>query len=182
MTLGGAGADVESVLTKLREVNRAYLEKSSRYDSYYESYQKTAENIMINKHAKDAFKATLAMYDDQIALHKKSQEKGFPHERGNLELNYKNLETRRSKCLKEGQKVDNDLRMVLTHSRNLDRDMNALKPEIITLFKQRQQMAKWLRDHGKTREDINQKLENWSIEERTSAQWVILLLKKKPHF
>ena len=57
-------------------------------------------------------------------------------------LNYKNLETRRSKCLKEGQKVDNDLRMVLTHSRNLDRDMNALKPEIITLFKQRQQMAK----------------------------------------
>ena len=58
---------------------------------------------------------------------------------------------------------------MLNHSRTLDRDMNALKPEIITLFKQRQQMAKWLRDHGKTREDINQKLENWSIEERSSS-------------
>ena len=37
-----------SVLTKLRDVNRAYLEKSSRYDSYYEAYQKTAETIMVS--------------------------------------------------------------------------------------------------------------------------------------
>lgn len=172
--LGGAGcADIDSVLTKLRDVNRAYLEKSSRYDSYYEAYQKTAETIMINKHAKEAFKATLSMIDDQIMLHKKSQEKGFPHEKSNLELNYKILETRRSKYLKDKQKVDNDLRLVLNHGRTLDRDMNALKPEIITLFKQRQQMAKWLRDHGKTREDINQKLENWSIEERSSSAQVV---------
>ena len=54
--LGGASADVESVLSKLRDVNRAYLEKSSKYDSYYDAYQKTAETIMINKHAKEAFK------------------------------------------------------------------------------------------------------------------------------
>ena len=60
--------------------------------------------------------------------------------------------------------------------------MNVLKPEIITLFKQRQQMAKWLRDHGKTREDINQKLENWSIEERTSSSQYVILILKKPYF
>ena len=45
------------------------------------------------------------MIDDQIMLHKKSQEKGFPHEKSNLELNYKILETRRSKYLKDKQKV-----------------------------------------------------------------------------
>ena len=44
--------------------------------------------------------------------------------------------------------------------------MNALKPEIITLFKHRQQLAKWLRDHGKAKEEINNLLENWSVEER----------------
>ena len=78
--------------------------------------------------------------------------------------------------------MDNDLRLVLNHSRTLDRDMNALKPEIITLFKQRQQMAKWLRDHGKTREDINQKLENWSIEERTSSSQYVISFLKSYHF
>ena len=91
---------------------------------------------------------------------------GFPHEKSSLENNFKILETRRSKYQKDKQKVDNDLEQVLRQSRILDRDMNALKPEIITLFKQRQQMAKWLRDHGKTREDINRLLENWSVEER----------------
>ena len=70
-----------------------------------------------------------------------------------MENNYKILETRRTKYERDQQKVNNDLRQVTNRSRTLDRDMNALKPEIITLFKQRQQMAKWLRDHGKTREE-----------------------------
>lgn len=73
---GGPCADVESVLKKLKDVNRAYLEKSSKYDNFYEAYQKTAEDIMVLKHGKEAFKATLCMFDDQIHSHKKSQEKG----------------------------------------------------------------------------------------------------------
>lgn len=167
--LGGPCADVDSVLLKLREVNRAYLEKSSRYDSFYEAYQKTAEMIMVNRQALEAFQATLAMIDEQIELHKKSQEKGFPHEKSSLENNYKILANRLNKYQKDQQKVNNDLRLVLTQSKTLDQDMNALKPEIITLFKQRQQLAKWLRDHGKSREDINRLLESWSVEERISG-------------
>ena len=57
--LGGAFANVESIRQKLREVNRAYLEKSSKYDSFYEAYQKTAEVIMVNRQALEAFTATL---------------------------------------------------------------------------------------------------------------------------
>ena len=164
--LGVATADVDSILTKLREVNRAYLEKSSKYDNFYDAYQKTAEVIAVNRQALEAFQATLGMIDDQIRLHKKSQEKGFPHEKSSLENNYKILANRLGKYQKDQQRVNNDLRHVLNQSRTLDRDMNALKPEIITLFKQRQQMAKWLRDHGKTREEINRLLETWSVEER----------------
>ena len=52
---------MESVLSKLRDVNRAYLEKSSKYDSYYDAYQKTAETIMVNKHAKEAFKVRMVV-------------------------------------------------------------------------------------------------------------------------
>ncbi len=60
--LGGAFANVESIRQKLREVNRAYLEKSSKYDSFYEAYQKTAEVIMVNRQALEAFTATLGKY------------------------------------------------------------------------------------------------------------------------
>ena len=34
--LGGASADQKSVLDKLQEVNRNYLEKSTKYDSFYD--------------------------------------------------------------------------------------------------------------------------------------------------
>ncbi len=106
------------------------------------------------------------MIEDQIRLHKKSTENGFPHEKSSLEVNYKILEDRMTKYMKDEAKVKNDLRYVSEKSRHLDRDMNALKPEIITLFKQRQQLFKWLRDHGETREKINRLLETWSEEER----------------
>lgn len=62
------GGDVGSVLDKLQIVNRAYLEKSSTYDKHYEEYQRTADIIMVNRHAREAFKATLNMIDDQIQV------------------------------------------------------------------------------------------------------------------
>ena len=102
-------------------------------------------------------------------MHKKSQEKGFPHEKCSLENNYKTLESLLIKYQEDQQKVNADLSTVLERSRTLDRDMGALKPEIITLIKQRQQMAKWLRDHGKTREEINQLLEKFSLEEQQAS-------------
>ena len=60
------------------------------------------------------------MIDDQIMLHKKSQEKGFPHEKSNLELNYKILETRRSKYLKDKQKVSTVLKFDYTKREQLE--------------------------------------------------------------
>ena len=95
--LGGASADLESVLQKLREVNRDYLEKSTKYDSYYDRYLQTTTNITLNRQASEAFKATVSMIQEQIELHKRSQERGFPHEKSSLENNYKILVSRLNK-------------------------------------------------------------------------------------
>jgi hypothetical protein len=40
-------------------------------------------------------------------------------------------------------------------NRQRDRDMNSLKPEIIHLYKQREQHQTWLLSHGVLQEDIN---------------------------
>ncbi len=44
---------------------------------------------------------------------------------------------------------------VNAQNRQLDRDMNSLKPEIIHLYKQREQHQTWLLSHGILPEDIN---------------------------
>ena len=49
-------------------------------------------------------------------------------------------------------------------NRFLDREMNELKPEIIQLYKQRQQLQTRLVAHGQRMEDINRLLEKWSYE------------------
>ena len=42
-------ADVEKVELKLKEINRNYLEKSKRYDEYYEQYQNAAQDILTKR-------------------------------------------------------------------------------------------------------------------------------------
>lgn len=46
--------------------------------------------------------------------------------------------------------------------------MNALKPEIIQLYKQRQQHQTWLIAHGKSLDEINRLLEQWSHDNEDS--------------
>ena len=45
----GGGADLEKVETKLKEINRNYLEKSRLYDKYYENYQNAAQEILMKR-------------------------------------------------------------------------------------------------------------------------------------
>ena len=45
----GGVADVEKVELKLKEINRSYLEKSKRYDEYYEQYQNAAQDILTKR-------------------------------------------------------------------------------------------------------------------------------------
>ena len=149
----------------LHDVHQEHLEKSSQYDSYYEEFQQTKEKILKDKHAANAFDATLSMLDDQIKLHEKMQEKVQPHERPSLELNYKVLLKKRSKYLNEKLQFNDELRLMVNHNQILDCEIKTLTPEIKTLFRQREELAKWLCGHGKSREEVNQKLEKWSIED-----------------
>ena len=45
----GGVADLEKVELKLKEINRNYLEKSKRYDEYYEQYQNAAQDILTKR-------------------------------------------------------------------------------------------------------------------------------------
>jgi phosphoinositide-3-kinase regulatory subunit len=56
------------------------------------------------------------------------------------------------------EELARDLWKVNAYNRNLDVEMNSLKPEIIQLYKQREQHQAWLLSHGSRVEDINRLL------------------------
>ena len=91
----------------------------------------------------------LTLFAEEIHAHKISEDKVFPHERLALETNYEYLKQRNDTFSQEQQKEAEELQLANNKSRKLDREMIALKPEIIQLYKQRQHHAKWLVDHGK---------------------------------
>ena len=52
-----------------------------------------------------------------------------------------------------------DLRRVNDYNRELDLEMNSLKPEIIQLYKQREQHQSWLLSHGARVEEVHKLLD-----------------------
>lgn len=145
----GGVVDTDKVLLKLKEINANYLKQSKKYDMYYDEYQIASQNIIDKRQALEAFREVIALFDEEIQVHKLSEDKVFPHERLALKTNYDYLQQRSNTFRQEQQKEAEDLQIANNKSRSLDREMIALKPEIIQLYKQRQHHAKWLVDHGK---------------------------------
>jgi len=160
----GGVADLVKVERKLKEINRNYLERSKLYDKYYEEYQKAAQDILLKRQALDAFNEAVLMLDEQIELSRTHQDKAFPHEKSRLKDNFNILEKRLKNLHDQQEDLADDLRQVNAFNRHLDREMNSLKPEIIQLYKQREQHQTWLLGHGTMVDDINRLLEQSSRE------------------
>ena len=90
----------------------------------------------------------------------------FPHEKAALKSNFEILQRRVQHFKRQQESLAKDLKEANVHSRYLDREMNALKPEIIQLYKQRQQHQTWLVAHGRRVEEVSRLLEQWSVEQQ----------------
>lgn len=152
----GGTENQEEVETNLREINRNYLVKSQLYDKLYEDYQNTAQNVVQERQALESFRLVVLMLEEQLNLHLVQQEEAFPHEVGKLKKNFQSLQSRLNNMRKKQEDLHRKLVMDNVRSRELDTEMNSLKPEIILLYKQRDQHQSWLLSHGSSVEDITQ--------------------------
>ena len=99
------------------------------------------------------------MFDEQILLHKDQSENAFPHEKRALKDNYEILQKRLKMLHDKREELAKNLRAVNEYNRELDLEMNSLKPEIIELYKQREQHQSWLLSHGARVEEVHKLLD-----------------------
>jgi len=152
----GGVADFEKVIEKLKEINTNYLDKSKLYDKFYEQYQQAAQDILFKRQGLDSFNEVIQIYDEQAQEHIKNKDKAFPHEKPRLMDNLEILRKRLKELQEQQEQLTRELREVNSRNRQLDRDMNSLKPEIIHLYKQREQYQTWLLIRGMRTEDVHQ--------------------------
>ena len=108
--------------------------------------------------ALDAFYEAVKMFNEQIRLHNTLSGKAFPHEKRALSDNFDILQKRLKMLHDNQEELAKDLRRVNEYNRELDLEMNSLKPEIIQLYKQREQHQSWLLSHGARVEEVHKLL------------------------
>merc|ERR1711936_763470 len=155
----GGTDNQDKVETNLKEISRKYLKKSLRYDELYEDYQSTSQNIKQERQALESFREVVLMYEEQLNLHLVQKEEAFPHEASHLQDNLNLLRDKLEAMRRKQEDLITKLRVDNIHNRELDMEMNSLKPEIISLYKQRDQHQSWLLKHGSSVEDLSMLLE-----------------------
>ncbi|XP_057380000.1 uncharacterized protein LOC130702342 isoform X2 [Daphnia carinata] len=144
--------DVEKMRQRLEDVHHEYLNRSRLYDQYHDDYSRCSQEIQLKKQALDAFDEAVAMFEDQLHMHEKFQREAHRHEIHSLKENYELLKSRMNTLKQSRQELQENLRVQAVLSRNLDREMNALKPELHQLCKTRDLLQMWLLRHGKNAE------------------------------
>nr|SVE86436.1 EOG090X0F8Y [Daphnia similis]SVE87063.1 EOG090X0F8Y [Daphnia similis] len=129
--------DLGKMRKQLESAHLEYLNRSRQYSLYHEDYSRCLQEIQFRKQASDAFDVAVLMFEEQLLLHDKFQREAHRHEIYCLRENYEFLKSQMSKLKRSRQELQENLRVQAVLSRNLDREMNVLKPELNQLCKTR---------------------------------------------
>jgi phosphoinositide-3-kinase regulatory subunit len=132
-----SGNDVDKMRKRLEDAHHEYLKRSRQYDQYHHDYSECLEDMQLKKQTSDAFNEAVIMFEEQLRLHEKFEREAHRHEIHSLKENYQLLKFQMSNLKQTRQELQNHLRVQTVLSRNLDREMNALKPELHQLCKTR---------------------------------------------
>nr|CAG4639586.1 EOG090X0F8Y [Daphnia magna] len=129
--------DLGKMRKQLESAHLEYLNRSRQYNLYRDDYSRCSQEIQFKKQASDAFDVAVLMFEEQLLLHDKFQREAHRHEIYCLKENYELLKSQMSKLKQSRQELQENLRGQAVLSRNLDREMNVLKPELNQLCKTR---------------------------------------------
>ncbi|CAG0882423.1 unnamed protein product [Darwinula stevensoni] len=185
--------NVEALEKRLQDLNREYLVKSRDFDDMFEEHGRFSSELQIKRQALEAFNEAIAMFTEQMKVAEEAQKDASTYiynrcgggvvwsrgsgsgregrvtwmssvDRFSLQENYKLLRSRVHDIQENKNRLEADVQNQTAHIRSLDREMNALKPEIIQLYKQREQCHSRLVSQGVSHDRVNEILQASSTE------------------
>ncbi|XP_077981754.1 phosphatidylinositol 3-kinase regulatory subunit alpha-like [Glandiceps talaboti] len=172
-------SDIDKVKERLKEINEEYKDKTESYDKLYEMYNKSTQEIQLRRQALEAFNETIKAFEEQIKIHEIHHKDAIPpDERQRLMENYGLLKSRVEEIKVKKEQLEFELKRQAEENRNLDREMNSLKPDIIQLRKLRDQYVMYLGAKGTKQDEINRLL---GIEQLGTVTQTITEVEALPH-
>ncbi|XP_037553804.1 phosphatidylinositol 3-kinase regulatory subunit gamma [Nematolebias whitei] len=146
---------IDAVGKKLQEYHHQYQEKSKDYDRLYEDYTKTSQEIQMKRTAIEAFNETIKIFEEQCRTQEHRCHDDDQKEAESVTNNYEKLKSRLGEIHDSKVRLEQDLKTQTTDSREMDKKMNSLKPDLIQLRKIRDQYLVWLNHKGVRQKRIN---------------------------
>ncbi|XP_046405427.1 phosphatidylinositol 3-kinase regulatory subunit alpha-like [Ischnura elegans] len=171
----GSATDVEKVKQALMDIDKEYSAKAKCFDEFYEDYTRSTEAIHLKKQAVDTLSETVSMIEDEIKMQEQFQKDAQPNELQSVEENLEILRHRLTSLKASREQLDDNLKQQVVYSRTLEREMNALKPDILELFKQKEKYINLLKARGIKPQSLNPL--HWSSHDLERE----LDLEKLPH-
>ncbi|GFS96631.1 phosphatidylinositol 3-kinase regulatory subunit alpha [Nephila pilipes] len=155
----------DSQCKTLKSLNQKYQQSAQLYDKFYKDYEKMQNEISIKENLLEAVSDYVVMLENQLAACQKSS--------GELAPCVESVESIKRRILvMQGHQRDLDcnLKHQTSYSRSLEREMSALKPKLLILYKQREQIQMQLLSQGVTKENINQMLQDGSSSKKVTPR------------
>ena len=158
---------------KLQQVHKDHLQKMAEYDNHYEQHSHLNQELQLKHQALDAFKETVKVFEEQLELHKRHHADASIRDLHRLHENYDLLKGRLDSISRSKEQLELDISTKTQRNRSLISDMNALRPEIKRLNKQRDQIKKFLLDQNIAAETIEKILESESKQKHEEKDWYV---------
>uniref|UniRef100_A0A3Q2CHG7 Phosphoinositide-3-kinase, regulatory subunit 2 (beta) n=1 Tax=Cyprinodon variegatus TaxID=28743 RepID=A0A3Q2CHG7_CYPVA len=138
---------IEEVGEQLKVYHEQYQEKSREYDSLYEEYTRTSQELQMKRTAIEAFNETIKIFEEQFETQEKYsreslerfQREGNEKEIQKIQSNSERLRSRVKEIHDSKRKLEQDLKEQVSDNREIDKKMNSLKPDLMQLRKIRDQ-------------------------------------------
>uniref|UniRef100_A0A665UKN2 Phosphatidylinositol 3-kinase regulatory subunit gamma-like n=1 Tax=Echeneis naucrates TaxID=173247 RepID=A0A665UKN2_ECHNA len=155
---------IEEVGEQLKVYHEQYQEKSREYDSLYEEYTRTSQELQMKRTAIEAFNETIKIFEEQCETQERYskeslerfQREGNEKEIQKIQSNSERLKSRVKEIHDSKRKLEQDLRQQVSDNREIDKKMNSLKPDLMQLRKIRDQYLIWLTQKGTRQKKINE--------------------------
>ncbi|XP_041847274.1 phosphatidylinositol 3-kinase regulatory subunit gamma-like [Melanotaenia boesemani] len=171
---------IEEVGEQLKVYHEQFQEKSREYDTLYEEYTRTLQELQMKRTAIEAFNETIKIFEEQFETQERYsreslerfQREGNEKEIQKIQSNSERLKSRVKEIHDSKRKLEQDLRQQVSENREIDKKMNSLKPDLMQLRKIRDQYLIWLTQKGTRQKKINEWLgikndadDSYSLEE-----------------
>lgn len=169
---------IEEVGEQLKVYHEQFQDKSREYDSLYEEYTRTSQELQMKRTAIEAFNETIKIFEEQFETQERYsreslerfQREGNEKEIQKIQSNSERLMSRVKEIHESKRKLEQDLREQVSDNREIDKKMNSLKPDLMQLRKIRDQYLIWLTQKGTRQKKINEWLgikneDSYSLEE-----------------